>query len=283
MTINVTPLSEVCGAEISGVDLRKPVAPEDASAIYRAWLDHQVIVFRGQELTPADQKRACSYFGQIGAYNRPKARQHPEHSSDEIMLISNVRDQAGNPIGAHPDGEMMWHTDTSYTRSPHKATTLFAVEVPSAGGNTKFSNQYKVYDALPAELKQRLHGAMAMNCYEFGTTVKTFARYDRATVPHHPHPVLRKHPETGRTAVYVCPLMTEEIVGMDEAESAAILTEIFALQARPEFIFEHVWRVGDLVMWDNRCLLHARADFPREQRRLLRRVTINDESEVLAA
>ena len=122
-----------------------------------------------------------------------------------------------------------------------------------------------------------------MNCYEFGTTVKTFEKYDRNAVPHHPHPVFRKHPETGRTAVYVCPLMTEEIIGMDEAEGKAILEEIYALQRRPEFIYAHKWRAGDFIMWDNRCLLHARTDFPRDQRRLLRRVTISDEAEVMAA
>jgi len=124
---------------------------------------------------------------------------------------------------------------------------------------------------------------MAMNCYEFGTTIKTFDKYDRATVPHYPHPVFRKHPETGRTAVYVCPLMTEEIIGMDEAEGKAILDEIYALQREPRFIYAHKWQVGDFVMWDNRCLLHARTDFPRDQRRLLRRVTIGDEAEVMAA
>ena len=282
MPIAVTPLSDACGAEISGVDLRQPLSPEDVSAIHRAWLDHLVIVFRGQDLTPADQKRACGHFGEIGAYNRPKSRQHPKHASDEIMLVSNIRED-GEPIGAHPDGEMMWHTDTAYTRNPHKATTLFGVEVPSVGGHTKFSNQYMVYDALPDALRRKLQGAMAMNCYEFGTTIKDVERYDRSTVPHHAHPVFRKHPETGRTAVYVCPLMTEEIVGMDAAESAATLEEIYAIQARDEFVYEHVWRAGDLVMWDNRCLLHARTDFPRDQRRLLRRVTISDEHEVLAA
>ncbi len=198
------------------------------------------------------------------------------------MLVSNIRED-GQPIGAHPDGEMMWHTDTAYTSSPHKATTLFGVEVPETGGNTKFSNQYLVYDALPAALKQRLAGAKAMNAYEFGTTVKDFERYDRASVPHHAHPVFRKHPETRRTAVYVCPLMTEEIIGCGQAESTAVLAEIYAIQGRDEFVYEHVWRAGDLVMWDNRCLLHARTDFPRDQRRLLRRVTISDEFEVLAA
>ncbi len=282
MAVTVTPMSAACGAEISGVDLSVPLSAEDVAAIHRAWLDHLVIVFRGQDLTPADHKRACGHFGKIGEYNRPKERQHPKHASDEIMLISNIRED-GQPIGAHPDGEMMWHTDTAYHGSPHKATTLYGVEVPAIGANTKFSNQYLVYEALPAALRERLRGAMAMNAYEFGTTVKDFERYDREAVPHHAHPVFRKHPETGRAAVYVCPLMTEEIIGLDAAESKAILAEIYAIQGRDEFVYEHVWRAGDMVMWDNRCLVHARTDFPPDQRRLLRRVTISDEYEDMAA
>lgn len=283
MPVTVKPLSDACGAEILGVDIRAPLGAEDVATIYQAWLDHLVIVVRGQEdVTPAEQKVFCGHFGKIGEYNRPKERQHPKFASDEIMLVSNVRVD-GRVIGAHPDGEMMWHTDTPYLRNPHKATTLYGVEIPAIGGDTKFSNQYMVYDALPAAMKEKLAGKMAMNCYEFGTTVKTFEKYDRENVPHYPHPVFRKHPETGRTAVYVCPLMTEEIIGMDEEEGKAILDEIYALQREPRFVYAHKWQVGDFVMWDNRCLLHARTDFPRDQRRLLRRVTISDEAEVMAA
>lgn len=283
MAVTVTKLGEACGAEISGVDMRDGLSPEDVATIYQAWLDHLVIVLRGQgDITPDDQKKFCGYFGKIGEYNRPKERQHPKYASDEIMLISNVRVD-GRVIGAHPDGEMMWHTDTPYLRNPHKATTLYGVEVPNVGGDTRFSNQYMVYDALSDALKTKLAGKMAMNCYEFGTTVKTFEKYDRDAVPHYPHPVFRKHPETGRTAIYVCPLMTEEIIGMDEDEGKAILDEIYALQREDRFVYAHKWQVGDFVMWDNRCLIHARTDFPPEQRRLLRRVTIGDEAEVLAA
>ena len=198
------------------------------------------------------------------------------------MLISNVVED-GRVIGAHPDGEMMWHTDTPYLATPHKATTLYAVEVPTIGGNTKFSNQYDVYNTLSTKLKNRLKGKMAMNCYEFGTTVKTFEKYDRNHVPHHSHPVFRKHPETGRIAVFVCPLMTEEIIGMEEEEGKYILSEIYALQSQEQFIYDHIWEVGDMIIWDNRCLLHARTDFPRDQRRLLRRVTVSDDSNVLVA
>jgi taurine dioxygenase len=282
MAVTVTPLSPACGAEIGGVDLRQPLDAGTIAAVRKAWLEHLVIAVRGQDLTPADQKRFAGGFGKVGDYMRPKERQHPGHASDTIMLVSNIRED-GRPIGAHPDGEMMWHTDTAYHANPHMATTLFGVEVPDRGGDTCFSNQYLVYDALPEALKKQLRGAMAINAYEFGTTVKTFAKYDRSHVPHCAHPVLRRHPETGRISVYVCPLMTEEIVGLPEDESRAILEEIYAIQRRAEFIYAHKWRPGDLVMWDNRCTMHARTDFPREQRRLLRRVTIEDAAAVMAA
>jgi taurine dioxygenase len=282
MAVDVIPSGQACGAEIANIDISRPVSDRDAETIYRAFLEHQVIFFRNQEITPTDQRRVCSIFGEVGSYNRPKDRQHPKHASDEIMLISNVVED-GKVIGAHPDGEMMWHTDTPYLATPHKATTLYSVEVPSVGGNTKFSNQYAVYEALPDNLKSELQGKTAMNCYEFGTTVKTFDKYDRESVPHHPHPVLRKHPETGKTATYVCPLMTEEIIGMDEEESKNILSLIYSMQAEDRFIYEHIWKVGDMIIWDNRCLLHARTDFPKEQRRLLRRVTVSDEHAVMAA
>jgi taurine dioxygenase len=280
--ISVIPSGAACGVEIGGVDASRPLDARTVAAIRAAWLEHLVIVLRDQDLGPDDQKRLCGYFGQVGAYHRPRERQNPNYASDTIMLVSNVREN-GQPIGSLPDGEMMWHSDTAYNERPHMATTLFAVEVPTTGGNTLFANQYRAYEALPERLKTRLAGAMAMNAYEFGTTVKTFAKYDREKVPHHAHPVFRKHPETGRTAVYVCPLMTEELVGFPEAESRAILEEIYALQAEKRFVYPHKWRVGDLVMWDNRCLLHARTDFSREERRLLRRVTIEDKTGVMAA
>ncbi len=282
MVVEVVPSGKACGAELSNIDISRKISDTDAEIIYQAFLDYQVVYFRGQEIKPADQRRVCSVFGEVGTYNRPKDRQHPKHASDEIMLISNVVED-GRVIGAHPDGEMMWHTDTPYLANPHKATTLYAVEVPTIGGNTKFSNQYAVYDALSTKLKTRLKGKLAMNCYEFGTTFKTFEKYDRNRVPHHSHPVFRKHPETGRIAVFVCPLMTEEIIGMEEEKGKSILSEIYALQSQEQFIYDHIWEVGDMIIWDNRCLLHARTDFPRDQRRLLRRVTVSDDSNVLVA
>ncbi len=275
MAITVTPLSPALGAEISDVDLTRPLDAETAAAIHQAWLDHLVIVIRGQELTDEDQIRFAGYFGPIGDYLRPGALRSKAMAGRHkaVMFVSNIVEN-GEPIGTLPDGEMMFHTDTGYDSAPHKATTLYAMEIPSLGGNTIFSNQYMVHDALPDDLRAALDGRDAFNAYEFGTTIKTKDRYDADGRPEATHPVFRAHSDTGRMAVYVNELMTEQVIGLDDAASRDALERVFALQREPRFLFEHVWRKGDLVMWDNRCTLHARTDFPPEERRLLRRVTV---------
>ncbi len=282
MAITITLSGDALGATISGLDLREELEPATVDEIHAAWLEHLVLVFPDQDITGDQQAAFAGRFGKVGAYHRPKDRQHPDHVSSTFMLISNIC-EGGRPIGAHPDGEMMFHTDTAYHENPHKATTLYGIEVPSRGGNTVFSNQYMVYDALPAAVKKKLDGREAMNVYEFGTTVKTFERYDRDNVPHHPHPVFRRHPETGRTAIYVAPLMTEEVIGLAEDESVDLLARIYEMQTQPEFLYEHKWKANDLVMWDNRCTVHARTDFAPSERRLLRRVTIEGDQAVMAA
>jgi taurine dioxygenase len=279
MSIKVTPLSDALGAEISGVDLTTPLDPETAKAINEAWLEHLVIVIRGQRLSDEDQVRFGGYFGPIGDYLRPgtlrSEAMKERHRS--VMFVSNIVEN-GAPIGTLPDGEMMFHTDTGYAQNPHKATTLYAVELPDSGGHTIFSNQYAVHDALPDKLRRTLTGRDAKNAYEFGTMIKTKQRYDAPETATAIHPIFRPHSETGRMTVYVNELMTEEIIGLPEAESRSALDEVFALQREPRFLYEHVWQLGDLVMWDNRCTLHARTDFPRDQRRLLRRITVEDKS-----
>ena len=279
MSIKVTPLSDALGAEISGVDLTTPLDPETAKAINEAWLEHLVIVIRGQRLSDEDQVRFGGYFGPIGDYLRPgtlrSEAMKERHRS--VMFVSNIVEN-GAPIGTLPDGEMMFHTDTGYAQNPHKATTLYAVELPDSGGHTIFSNQYAVHDALPDKLRRTLTGRDAKNAYEFGTMIKTKQRYDAPETATAIHPIFRPHSETGRMTVYVNELMTEEIIGLPEAESRSALDEVFALQREPRFLYEHVWQLGDLVMWDNRCTLHARTDFPRDQRRLLRRSTVEDKS-----
>ncbi len=269
------PTGSGCGAEIRGIDLRESLSEELAQYIYNAWLEHLVIFFRGQNLEEKDHLRFTEYFGSAGDYMRPSSLRSDimKDRHDAVMFVSNIREN-GQPIGALPDGEMMFHTDTAYDTKIHKATTLYAIEIPSDGGETIFSNQYAVYKALPEKLKQELKICQAYTAYEFGTTVKNKAEYNDPKMRSANHPVFRTHEETGKKSVFVNELMTEKINGLSDGKSSAYLDQIFAMQRETRFCYEHRWQVGDLIIWDNRCSLHARKDFPRNQRRLLRRITV---------
>jgi taurine dioxygenase len=194
------------------------------------------------------------------------------------MLISNIRED-GKPIGALPDGEMQFHTDQCHQERPAMASMLYAIEVPSSGGNTLFSNCYLAYETLPSDIRRRIDGRKALNAYDYDNSATRRGQLAEG-VPSYAHPVVRTHPATGRKALYVNRLMTVRIEGLPEAESEDLLELLFAHQERREFIYEHVWRPGDLLMWDNRCTLHARTDFSPAERRLMRRVTILGEKPV---
>ncbi len=272
MAMNINPISPICGAEITGLDLREALDAETVAAVRAAWHEHLVLVFRDQDMSDEDQVRFIGYLGTVGEYMRPKHLQAREYHPS-VMMITNIREN-GEPIGSVPDGEMMNHHDTSYDANPHDGTSLFAMQVTKDGGRTSFSNQYMVYDALPEAIKERLAGKEAMHAFEFGTTVKTKHRYDRSKAAFHPHPVFKRNPETGRMAVYVSPLLTEEIIDFPEDEGEELLKTIYEMQERPEFVVEHTWQKGDFVLFDNRYLTHARTDFPTDQIRQMRRVTL---------
>ena len=207
MGLEIRPLTKHIGAQILGIDLRQPLDEATRAAIYKAWLDHLVIVFPDQKLEQEDLLRVSSYFGEIGALRRPPKFFPPGFNRllPNIMLISNIREN-GEPIGALPDGEMMFHHDMIHAPIPHNG--------------------------------------------------------------------FRTHEETKRKAIYVNRLMTVGIEGMDEAQSQPLLEAVFDHAERDEFVYEHVWSVGDLLLWDNRCSSHARTDFPADQRRLMLRTTI---------
>jgi taurine dioxygenase len=173
---------------------------------------------------------------------------------------------------------MHFHTDQCHQETPAKATMLYAIEVPSAGGNTLFANAYMAYETLGAETKHLLAGRRALNAYQTDTTTRS-AGYEGSGSSCW-HPVVRTHPVTGRKALYVNRLMTRAIEGLPPAQSTATLQRLFDHQEQPRFVYEHVWRPGDILIWDNRCTLHARTDFSAGERRLLRRVTILGERPV---
>jgi taurine dioxygenase len=173
-----------------------------------------------------------------------------------------------------PEGEMQYHTDQCYYETPSRATILFAIEIPAEGGNTKFANAYRAYESLDDAMKTRLQGLKALNVYDYDAN-STIKRYESSPdAPRYAHPVVIRHPETGREVLYINRLMSDHIVGMDRAESDALLEELFQVLEDPAHCYEHVWTPGDLVMWDNLCTLHARTWFDPSQSRVLRRTTV---------
>jgi taurine dioxygenase len=276
--LTVTPLSGACGAEIRGVDLTQELSDATVRAIKRAWGEHLVLVFRGQSITQEQQLRFAAYFGQLG-----DRKQAPEplrgraegirQDHKKILLVTNIKVD-GQPIGAFGEGEFWFHIDSGYTARPYKYTFLHALELPSTGGNTLFSNMYKAYEAVPPQLKKQLKGKQALHIHEYKRSEKADLSADISSIPHYRHPVFITHPDTGRKTLFVDRLMTARVEGLDPDESDAILAQLYEIGERREFVFEHVWQLGDFLMWDNRCTIHARTDFPKGERRLLRRCTV---------
>lgn len=267
-------LSKHTGAVIRNVDLCQPLPPDQIAEIYRIFLDHTMVLFRDQHFEQQDLVRATRLFGDCGEYDRPKQfhTAGQKRVLPEIMLITNVRED-GKPIGALPDGEIWFHHDTIHREVPHKATLLYAVEVPSHGGNTLFSNLFAAYDALPADLKSALGGRMALNAFSYGSQFKgdpnAVAARSQAI-----HPAIRTHEETGRKAIYIDRLMTQSLLDVSDDESSDILDRTFDHIERSEFLYEHRWQKGDLVIWDNRSSIHSRRDFPADQMRIMWRTTL---------
>ncbi len=270
----IVPLTKHIGAEIRGLDLRTKPDEQTVRAIYQAWLDHLVLVFPDQKLAQEDLIRATGFFGQIGKISRPP-KYFPKGYSrllPGIMMISNIREN-GEPIGALPDGEMMFHHDMIHAEIPSKATLLYAVEIPSAGGNTLFASGYAAYDTLDPAIREPLEGKKALHHYNYGSTVRGDNRGTEAFAEC-VHPVFRTHEDTGKKAIYVNRLMTVKVLDMPDDESGRLLNAVYDHAEKREFVYEHVWRVGDLLLWDNRCSSHARTDFPSTERRLMLRTTV---------
>jgi taurine dioxygenase len=273
--LQTRPLSPALGAEIVGLDLRDQMDKRTTADVIDIWHENLVILLRNQQLTEDDQVRFAEHFGPPAVIHTKQFMQkHPS-----VMLISNVRED-GKPIGALPDGEMHFHSDQCYQERPAMASVLYAIEVPSKGGNTLFANAYKAYETLPPDIKRRIDGRRALNAYDYDTAATKRGTKVAEGVPTYVHPVVRTHPATGRKALYVNRLMTVRIEGIPDQESNELLDFLFEHQEQPQFVYEHIWRVGDILMWDNRCALHARTDFSADERRLMRRVTILGEKPV---
>ena len=269
--MTIRPLSPALGAEVTGIDLgRAPSALLDR--VYQVFLDHSVLVVRDQDLTPEQFAAFGERFGAVQPHPVTRNR-HPDDPRITVLGTEPTK----NPDRAVLMRGVGWHTDMAYETTPAKATALYAREVPTTGGDTLFASMYAAYDALPPALRARLDPLMGVFKYggrtAYGTEILTDAQ--RAKPPVH-HNVVRVHPETGRKALYVNPYHSLGFVGVEQAEGDALLDEIFAQHlVRPEWEYRHKWRPGDVVVWDNRCLVHsATGDYPLDQRRHLWRVCV---------
>ncbi|WP_244129427.1 TauD/TfdA dioxygenase family protein [Burkholderia gladioli] len=275
------PFDGALGAEIVGLDLSRPIGEDDFARIHRAHLDHHVVVFRDQRITPDEHVAFSARFGPL---QRHVLAQFALPGHPEVLIVSNILEN-GQPIGLGDAGHF-WHSDLSYKEKPSLGSLLHAQELPAEGGDTLFANMHLAWDALPEALKREVEGRRAEHTY--------LARYAelQARSPWRPnltpeqiaqvkavdHPIVRTHPETGRRALFVSEHFTTRIVGLPEDESRALLDELFAHSVRDEFVYRHQWREHDLVFWDNRSLMHLAAGTPGHLRRKLYRTTIEGDA-----
>lgn len=265
------------GAAVIGLDLSRPVSTEDFQRLHRAHLDHHVLVFRDQHITPAQQVAFSRRFGplQIHVLRNFQLPQQPE-----VLIVSNILEN-GQPVGLGDAGHY-WHSDLSYKDTPSLGSMLHAQELPSEGGDTLFANQHTAWEALPDALKREVEGLQAEHWY--------LAKYEelRQRNPFRPqltqaqidevkpvvHPVVRTHPETGRKALFVSEHFTTRIVGVSGQRSRELLDALFDHSTRAEHVYRHAWQPHDMVFWDNRSLMHLAAGCPDHLRRKLYRTTI---------
>ena len=276
--IEVIPLSEHVGAEICGVDFTQDVDPAVRDEIYAAWLKHLVLVVRGQQLSAEDQRRFTLMFGDI---QPPRSRPGQRDPNNAVMWIANAT--IDGQRGELPEGDMQFHADQCYYENPAKGAVLYGIEVPSKGGNTLFSNTYAAYESLSPALRARVEGMQVLFLYDYEKNANRKAPSDWAGAPRYIHPAIILHPETKRRCLLVNRLMADSVVGLPREESDRIIEELCQASEKPEHIYEHVWCPGDLLIWDNRCTLHARTDFDPAERRVLRRMAIRGERPIPAS
>ena len=279
-TIRIDKLQPNLGVRISGIDFNSGDLEAHADFLRKQFVDNAVMVLHTPDLEPETQIKFARLFGKADADFVPAPSEPGKRGSDGIakrgiIFISNKK-KDGENVGSLPDGELHFHSDGAHRASPYRATTLYSLELPSRGGETKFADLRAAYDALPDAMKTKLEGLKVHNIYDTGAHLRDQTDITNEKHSNAIHQIVRTHPDTGRKSLYLSRLMTQYIVGMDRAESDALLEELFAHIERDEFIYAHPWDLGDLLIWDNRSVNHARNDFPANETRHMRRVTVSE-------
>ena len=279
MTLSIRNLDAPLGAEVSGIDLSKPISLGDGETIEDVWRERLVVVFHGQKLSDPQLIAFSRNFGELdppgpNPYGEPFNKEHPE-----LNVISNVVEN-GKPIGNLGDGEAVWHADMTYVDVPPKAAMLHSLEVPppEAGGNTYFANMFAAYETLPADLKKAVGGKIAV--HDASTNSAGMLRKGskevtdvRQTIGAH-HPLVRTEPKSGRKALFLGRRPNAYVVGLEVPESEALLDALWAHATQPRFAMCHEWKVGDVLMWNNLSVLHRRDPFDPKTRRVMHRSQI---------
>jgi taurine dioxygenase len=280
LSIEVVPSGKALGAEIKGVDLRRLSAAEFAR-IERAYLDHQVLAIRGQDLSDPDLIAFGKRFGELeppgmSIIGKPYLDDYPD-----VLVISNLKSTDGTPLGNLGDGEAIWHTDMSYRETPVSAAILHAWEVPPQGGDTSFANQYLAYETLPHDLRAKIDGRLMIHDETYNSAGQLRKGFKEVTDPREApgarHPIVRTHPVTGRKCLYLGRRRNGCILGLDLDDSEETLDRLWAHASQPSLAWTHKWQKGDVLIWDNRCVLHRRDSFDPASRRMMHRVQIKGE------
>ncbi|HUJ74883.1 MAG TPA: TauD/TfdA family dioxygenase [bacterium] len=273
MELKTRPLHPRFGMEVLGVDLTA-LDEETHQAILRLWQEHPLLLIRRQLLSEEDLMRFSRFFGRLEQVVRKDI--HSRHNP-EVVIISNLRDEQGAPLGGLGSYDLRWHTDQSYRIHPATGAVFYALEVPPSGGNTWYANTQLAYEALPASLQQELQGLQGLFAYTlYDEDIKdsTGAKVLRELTPDAIHPMVLTHPVTGKRSLYLDPSQTFGIQGMEAGRAQALLRELKAHAVRPEFVYQHHWRLGDVMMWDNARLLHRRDPYDARLPRFMKRTTI---------
>lgn len=285
--LRIRPLSDVIAAEIQGVDLSQPISDAAFAEIHAAWLGHLVLLFRNQDLTDPQMIAFSRRFGDLDLAPIPGHGRAFVEGMPEMFVISNVVED-GRPIGSLGDGECLWHTDMAYTEAPPKASCLYSLEVPDGEGDTGFLNMYAAYETLPVSLRERIEGRSIKHDTQYTldglaraeggeplAQVKAHGAFDPSALPGISHPIVRTHPESGRKALYLGRRQNTYVNGLAVAESEELLDALWAhVEQAGRTTWRHRWRPGDLVIWDNRCAMHRRDEFPPTTRRIMHRTQV---------
>ena len=286
--LTVRPLHPALGAEISNLDLGTPLAPETIRALTAAWMEYLVLVLPKQPVSDAEHAGFAGQFGALEVHHQSiiKSKALPE-----IFRVSNVDEDDNLMAPAHPSVAQIslaqrWHTDSSFRAVPSMGSILHGLEVTREGGETCFTNMYRVYEALPARLRGLVEGRKARHDFAHLTNlapIKPLTEDERQAMPPVWQPMVRRHPVTGRKSLYISPIYNDAVEGMPDDEAVELVLELAAFAGKPEFVYRHRWTAHDIVMWDNRCTMHQVTPYDLGQRRIMHRATVAGDGPVTAA